>query len=334
MRLDAAGKRTPFDMGSDVTVDIICSVLNGERFLPDFLASLERQTHDDWALWLRDDGSTDATVALFEAAAARDERIRILHVGGPRLGAAGSFGWALERVPATSRYVMTADADDVWLPRKIEVTLAAMLAEEKAHGTEMPILVHSDLTVVDADLRVRHPSFWRYVDLRPEPATLRRLVVRNVATGPTVLLNAALRSRIGTTPAAATHHDWWYALVAAATGRIVAVHEPTVLYRQHGANDVGARAREAIGFANAYPAIRAAVERTDVFRAWIRKTAGQAEALLARYGDELSDADRTFLAAYSQIPTRSFLRRKLDVLRLRALPEYGVLRTIGAVLRG
>ena len=40
-------------------VDVISSVLNGTEFLPDFLESLRTQTHGDWRLWIRDDGSTD-----------------------------------------------------------------------------------------------------------------------------------------------------------------------------------------------------------------------------------------------------------------------------------
>ncbi len=317
-----------------VTVDIICSVLNAERFLPEFLASLAAQTHASWRLWLRDDGSTDGTASIFRSASDADSRVRILDVGGPRMGAAQSFGWALERVPDDSSYVMTADADDIWLPTKIERTLAVMIESEASHSPAMPILVHTDLTVVDADLRERHPSFWRLTDLRPEPPTLRRVVVRNVATGPTIMLNAALRARIGTTPAEATYQDWWYALVAAAVGRVVAIHEPTVLYRQHGANHVGAQAREPVRFSNLPGAIRAGLARSGQFRAGIRKTAAQAGALLARYGDQLTPEDRQFLLDYSRIPDRSFARRKLEVLRLRALPEYGLVRTLGALLRG
>lgn len=317
-----------------VIVDIICSVLNGERFLPEFLASIEAQSYRNWRLWLRDDGSADGTAALFRAAAARDARIRILHIGGPRLGPSQSFGRALEDVPADAAYVMTADADDVWLPHKIALTLERMMATERAEGSAMPVLVHTDLTVVDVDLRERHPSFWRYAGLRPEPPSLRRIVVRNVATGPTVMLNAALRKRIGATPVEATHHDWWYALVAAAVGRIVAVHESTVLYRQHGANDVGAQPRGRIGLAGVPRAVRRGFEHRAQFRLWIAKQAGQARALLERYGEELDGPERKFLLDYSRIPERGFFRRKLDVLRMRALPEYGVLHAIAAVWRG
>ena len=315
-------------------VDIVCSVLNGARYFPELLASLRAQTYTAWRLWLRDDGSSDGTVELFRAAARDDARVHVLHEGGPRLGVAQSFGWCLERVPADSRYVLTADVDDVWLPAKLERTLHAMQTAERRDGASVPLLVHTDLTVVDDDLSVRHPSFWEYTGIIPEPATLRRLVVRNVATGPTVMINAALRARVGATPREALHHDWWYALVAAATGRLIALPESTVLYRQHDANDVGAQATEEITLERLPEIVRNGMTRRAQFRSGVAKTAAQARVLLERYAADLDADDRRFLSDYARMPERGLLRRKLDAARLRALPEHGLIGRIGALLRG
>jgi glycosyltransferase involved in cell wall biosynthesis len=317
-----------------MTVDIISSVLDGERFLPALLHSLQEQTHTNWRLWVRDDGSTDGTVELLRASATFDPRIRLLHVGGPRLGVAGGFGWALSRIPESAAYVMCADADDVWLPFKIERTLERMVMIERAAPEGTPVLVHSDLIVVDEQLRVVHPSFWSYSGIDPEPAILRRIVVRNVATAPTVMMNRALRSLVGETPPQALFQDWWYALVASAFGRISAIREGTVLYRQHGANAVGAQRDSRVGLRELPGAIIKSVNRTSDFRRGLRQTAAQARAFLDRYGTRLNEGDRHFLVAYSQMPDRGFCRRKIDLLRLRALPEHGMLRTLSAFLRG
>jgi glycosyltransferase involved in cell wall biosynthesis len=316
-----------------VRVDIVCSVLNGARFLPEFLESLARQTHADWSLWTRDDGSNDATVSILQHAAASDSRIHVLHVGGPRLGVAGAYGWLLEHVPATSEYVMVGDADDVWLDRKIERTLDAMRAAEAAAASGTPILVHTDLTVADERLNVLHPSYWRFSDYDPEPATLRRLVIRNLAAAPTLMLNRPLRELIGATPDRALFQDWWYALVAAAFGRIVALREPTVLYRQHGANAVGARDAR-LGFRRLPGAIAYRLQNAHEFRQGVQRSAEQAHALLERYGDRLNADDREFLRDYSMIPRRGFLARKRALLRLRVLPELGPLRALGVLWRG
>ncbi len=313
-------------------VDIICSVLNGERYLDQFLDSLSTQTHADWRLWVRDDGSSDRSMEIVVARAAADSRVRILHVGGPRLGIAGAYGWLLERAPRDAHVIMTADVDDVWLPHKIERTLDAMRRAESGWGSATPILVHTDLTVVDERLDVVHHSYWAHSALAPEPATLRRQIVRNLVAAPTLMMNAALREAIGATPAAALYQDWWYGLVALVTGRIVTVREPTVLYRQHGGNSVGARDPR-VELGALLSTVANAFRGTPEFRRDLERLAGQAQALLDRYGDRLSASDRALVSGISTLPRRPFIGRKLDTLRYRVLPEEGLLRTIGILLR-
>lgn len=313
------------------TVDIIATLFDGAAYLGALLASLNAQTHTDWRLWLRDDGSTDATAELARQAAARDRRIELLDAGGVRLGAAAGFGWLLERVPASARYVMCADQDDVWLPHKIARTLAAMRGAEAAG--EGPVLVHTDLVVVDEHLDVIDPSFWHYAGVVPEPATLRRLIVQNVATGATVMLNRALRERIGRLPAEAIFQDWWFACVAAVFGRVVAVREPTVLYRQHGANAVGARAVVRPRWRELPRVARDAVAGRARLRAEIARTATQAAAFLSRYRDELAEADRRFLQAYAGLPRYGLVRRKVEIARLWLRRDRGLWRNLGVLLR-
>ena len=315
------------------TIDVICSVLNGERFLSEFLDSMQRQTHRDWRLWMRDDGSSDASVDIMRARATGDARVHLIHVGGPRLGIAGAYGWLLERVQRDARYVMTADADDIWLPNKMERTLETMRKAEASGSVETPILVHTDLIVVDEDLNVIHESFWTLTSYDPEPATLRRQIVRNLVAAPTLMLNAALCNVIGTTPAVARYQDYWFGLVAAALGRIVAVREATVLYRQHASNSVGAG--DSRMTLNRLPAIIANSLRNKAkFRDDLEHSAAQAQELLERYGDRLSSADRQLLGAFARMPRRSFLARKIDLVRYRVLPETSFLQAVGILLRG
>jgi hypothetical protein len=312
------------------TVHIIASLYNGAAYVSELLASVRRQTHDEWRLWLRDDGSDDATPEIARAAAAADARIVVLE-GGTRLGPTAGFSWLLEQLPADAAYVMCADQDDVWLPHKVAHTLAAMRAAEmEGRG---PVLVHTDLTVVDAQLQPIATSFWRFSGVWPEPVSLRRVVVENVATGATVMLNRPLRELASPVPAAAVYHDWWFACVAAAFGRIVALHEPTILYRQHGANVVGALRRQRTPIGQIVSAARAALGRTAHLRGEIARTARQAAALLERFEARLTEDDRRFLRAYARLPGRGLLRRKLDVARLRLRREHGVWRNLGVLLR-
>jgi len=318
-----------------VTVHIACATYNGAKYLEEFLASLAAQTHEDWRLYVRDDASSDATAAIVWTAASRDSRIELTHAANPetRLGAARSFLWLLDRLPDDAVHVMFADQDDVWKPDKIERTLATMSAAEAELGTQVPLLVHTDLTVADAALREIHRSFWEYSRIHPEPATLRRIVSHNVTTGATMMLNRALRELLRNAPADVAMHDWWSACVAAAFGRVVALHEPTILYRQHGANSIGARDKR-LSLTSLPGAILARRHTTGEFRRGLNKAARQANALLQRYGSWLSAGDRQFLTDYARIPERQFLRRKIDLLRFRVLPDQGMLHALGVLLRG
>lgn len=318
-----------------MTVDIACATFNGGEFVDEFLTSLVAQTHSDWRLWVRDDGSSDATVDVVRGWAARDPRIHLLVAASPSegLGAARSFAWLLDRVPDDASYVMFADQDDVWRPTKIERTLAAMRASETKLGENAGVLVHTDLTVTDASLRELHPSFWAYSRIHPEPATLRRVITHNPTTGSTVMMNRALTRLIGSPPAEMAMHDWWCACAAAAFGHVVAIPEATVLYRQHAANVVGARDRR-VPISGIPAAVLARRGSTADFRRGLDKAATQARAFLDRYRDMLDEADRRFLAEYARIPKRGFVRRKIDLLRLRVLPDHGMLHALGVLLRG
>lgn len=313
-------------------VEIIAPLYNGGRFLDGFLRSLAAQTHPAWRLWLRDDGSTDDTLAIARAAAHADGRILLLErTDDARLGARGSFSWLMERVPADAGYVMCADQDDVWLPDKIARTLATMRVAEGTGAA--PVLVHTDLVVVDDRLRTIHESFWRYSGVDPEPVSLRRVIVENVATGATTMLNRELRELAGAVPATAVYHDWWFTCVAAAFGRVVALREATVLYRQHDANVVGApRGPRPRWYDLPHVAVDA-LRRSAHLRSELARTARQAAAFLDRFESRLSQSDRRFLADYARLPALPLLERKVALMRLRVRREHGVWRNVGLVLR-
>ncbi len=223
-------------------VFIVLSSYNGARYIGDQIESIRGQTYRDWTLLVRDDGSSDSTREVVQRFAGIDARISLVEDGRGNLGPAASFGalleHALELGPA---YVSLSDQDDVWRDDKLERELDLLRAHEASKGAGHPTLVHSDLAVVDTDLRPIHPSFFRYQRLEEMCADpLRRLLLQNFVTGCTVVLNAALL-RLAVPVPRVVMHDWWLAQCAAALGSILVLPESTVLYRQHGANAIGTR---------------------------------------------------------------------------------------------
>ncbi len=311
-----------------MTVDILLTVYNGMPYLPEQLRSLQAQTHREWRLWVRDDGSTDSTVETVQAFAAEDERIRLLEGGGARLGALGGFAWLLEHAAPGADYLMFCDADDVWLPEKVEHTLSAMQKAEAEVAPRTPVLVHTDLAVVDEHLGVIDESLWSYQGIQPEFDTLERLLMQNCVTGCASMVNRPLRELAGIVPPEAFMHDWWLALVASCFGRIVCLSTPTILYRQHGRNDSGP------GRHGAAYLLRKALTAYDTMRLQdtLRRTAAQAGAFLRRYGSEMDPQHRRLVGQYAEIPHVGPLRRKMRLLELGTL-KHGLARNIGLILR-
>jgi glycosyltransferase involved in cell wall biosynthesis len=307
-------------------IHIACSARNAGRWIDALLESLVSQTHRDWELWIRDDGSTDDTWAKLEAWRAREPRIATTMRGESALGHVQAYADVLARLPLSAQIVATVDADDVWMPHRLERTLAALAEEERARPG--PVLVYTDLLVVDEELRILSPSFWANEGIDPEPRGLRSLAIQNVAVSPTLLFNAALLAELREVPPAAIHQDWWFALVAAATGRLVAVHEPTVLYRQHGANVTGARVR------SAWTRAAGAWSRRARVASDLDRVARQAEAFVTRFCSRIAPDERRALEGLASIVHLRGWRRRAAIARWRWFPPHGVLRNVGVCLRG
>ena len=102
-------------------VSIITPFLNAERFIEESIQSVLAQTYDDWELLLVDDGSTDASTRIaLQYAAAHADKVRYLsHEQRQNRGASASRNLAARH--ARGEYLAFLDADDVYLPRKLEV---------------------------------------------------------------------------------------------------------------------------------------------------------------------------------------------------------------------
>ena len=222
------------------TIDILLATFDGERHLQAQLDSVLAQKGVDLRILARDDGSTDSTLTILNGyASAHPHRMAVVHNGPPTGSARGNFAKLLEA--STAPYAAFCDQDDVWLPTKLKESLALMRRLEAVHGMGKPLLVYTDLRVVDEHLRTQAASLWQANGLRNAASpTFESLLSENVVTGCTALMNRALICAMQPIPATAPMHDHWAALVAAGTGALAALATPTVLYRQHGSNVVGA----------------------------------------------------------------------------------------------
>ncbi len=306
-------------------VDIALATFNGELYLPELLESLTRQTCSDWHLYTGDDGSTDRTVELLkEFSANHPNRITILPGVEKRLGAQANFSRTLQACRAD--YVLPADQDDIWHPGKVDVLLKQVLNMENRIGKEEPILIHSDLTLVDNTQKIIAPSLWHYQRTHPNYGTsFKNCMIQNTVTGCACILNRELLNKALPIPPEAIMHDWWLALTATALGELHPVCQQLVSYRQHEKNTIGAKEW----------ALRSVWKRglTEAKSAHQRVTAyqRQASAFLDRFRNELTPAQTKLLSKFTSLDQQMPLIRPFTALKLR-LRKSDLVRTAGFYL--
>lgn len=312
---------------SGATIDILLAVYNGERFLRPFLDSLVRQSFHDFRLVVSDNRSSDGTTSIIEEYRAK-LRHPLVILPLPDAIASAHANFARVTEAAEAPYVMYADADDVWHSDKIGKTFAAMTDAERKFGATAPILVHSDLAVVNEQLRCLHRSFWGYQFIDPRRTALNQLLLQNCVTGCTTMLNRPLLELGKPVPQDACAHDHWFALVASAFGQIVAVPESLIDYRQHGHNVTGAKR-----WGPRYVAERARrLYAADGARETLTLNIRQAQVFLSRFGGgRLGSEQIVMVQNFAGIRDRGILSRRLTLVR-NAFWKRGVVRNLGLLL--
>jgi glycosyltransferase involved in cell wall biosynthesis len=219
-------------------IDILLATYNGERFLKEQIDSILNQTCKDWQLLIRDDGSTDATVQIINSYIKKyPDKIRLIEDNLGNLGIGHNFGTILQH--SKSEYIMFCDQDDVWLPEKIELSLNKMKEAQKLYPNT-PILIYTDLTIVDENLKIIAESLWSYHKIDPQKdGLLKNLIYRDIVTGCTVMINKEAKKIVLPIPEYVRVHDWWIALNVVKYGKIFYIPAATILYRQHSGNVIG-----------------------------------------------------------------------------------------------
>src|SRR5215213_5517331 len=113
-------------------VSCIITFLNAEEFIGEAIESVLGQTHENLELLLVDDGSTDESTQIALRFAERfPKKVRYLeHAGHENRGAAASRNVGLRE--ARGEYIALLDADDVWLPNKLEEQVAILGSHPEA----------------------------------------------------------------------------------------------------------------------------------------------------------------------------------------------------------
>ncbi len=236
-------------MIDDSTIAILMATYNGEYFLSEQIESILKQTNNKWVLFIHDDGSKDATTDIITNYCKLFPS-KIIHINDNYIfgNSKENFSHLLNIVDDKFNYIMFCDQDDIWKNDKIEKTFLKLKEEENIMSMDCPIIIFTDLIIVDENLELISDSMWKYQKTKPLFCqNINRLATCNVVTGCTMMINKAAKKQYSLTKNAIMH-DWLLSLqVLKAGGRISFVNEGLILYRQHSSNVCGARHISFIG---------------------------------------------------------------------------------------
>jgi len=118
-------------MSTKPLISGIMIFLNGEKFILEAIASVLAQTYNNWELLLVDDGSTDNSSAIARSYADKYPEIRYLeHPNHQNRGMSASRNLGIRN--AKGDYIAFLDADDIWLPQKLEKQIAILQSHPQA----------------------------------------------------------------------------------------------------------------------------------------------------------------------------------------------------------
>lgn len=246
---------------------ILLATYNSSAYISELLDSLFAQTCQEWSLLIRDDCSRDNTLKIISRYQDRyPNKISVLENGGISLRAYRNFVELL--IFAHSDYYMFCDHDDIWLPNKVQLSFERMKQLEADYPNKA-IIVHTDMKVVDQKLNLICDSFWEYSNLLPNHTKFEEMVLCNSANGCTMLFNNRAKELALMNKENAIMHDMLLNQSVAGNGGIIsAIAVPTVLYRQHYDNVVGAQKRNFLFYLNKITKVQSLL--SDNLNTWSR----------------------------------------------------------------
>lgn len=215
-------------------IQILMSTYNGSRYIRTQLDSIIAQNIVNKELLIRDDGSTDDTVAIIEEY--QRKYSWICYYKEKNIGVQKSFFDLLKQADSSADYIAFADQDDEWLPDKLKRAVGVL--ENKDHP--IPLLYCSNKIITDENLRPVHVTVTSPV----KKTSFGNALVQNICTGCTAVINKSLlrilQENMPQNIDKVIMHDWWLYLTATCFGEVYYDQDSYIRYRQHGSNASGA----------------------------------------------------------------------------------------------
>ena len=317
---------------------VILCTYNGEKYLEKQIKSIMEQDREDFCLLYSDDGSTDSTKAILQSLQEKYGRRmrafpRPMHSGSPAKHFLSILSALAKGEVETENleYIFLADQDDEWFPDKLSKTISVIKEEERKFGESLPILCHTDCSLVNSRGELLAKSYRRYQKLPGASYRFSRLLLQNHVTGASLGINKALLQYCKEIPAEVKMHDHWLALLANCFGEIQYLPCATYAYRQHGENVLGAKKASILQECGDRLADSGEKDKEEIIHTSYRALFAQGRELKRIFGDELPEIKRKVLEAFLSLEGKSRLG-KITTMALFGIYPYPLYRGIGAML--
>lgn len=305
---------------------IIMCTYNGEKYIEEQLDSIANNSISDWMLFVKDDCSTDSTlekVRIFEQRF--PERVRIIK-NPKQQGAAFNFlsmTYEIGKLISDDDFVMLCDQDDVWNVNKIEITLQKMREVTTEYGNSIPLLVCSDVEVVDENLKVIAKSFKDMNHYNAKKIDFSHLMMENKVQGCTTMINKAFISKLKQLPKHVCMHDGWMGLIASAMGKIAYIEQTTMRYRQHSKNVMGST--------DFWQDVKQKFSCLSEQKEIVFSSSQQVKEFLLIYEKELDQYCLHAAKACATLEEQNFFMKRFHIIKYH-MWKSGILRNIGLML--
>lgn len=208
-------------------ISVCIATYNGEKYIEEQLRSILCQIGEEDEVVLSDDGSSDRTLEIVTAL--KDDRIKLFHHKKEQAPVrfrfdytTRNFNFAIQQ--AKGDYIFLADQDDVWLPRKVEVTMKVLQRAD---------IAISDCKVTDGDLNVVLQS--RFGG-RKQSVGLMHNTIKPGNPGCCMAFNKRVAEKIMPIPPCGVAQDVWFAVLGNMYFPVEFIYEPLILFRRHEGN--------------------------------------------------------------------------------------------------
>ena len=290
--------------GASPRVAILLCTKQGEAFLQEQLDSIGRQTHTSWAVYASDDGSQDATPAILQDFKRRVGERKLAILRGPHMGFVANFLSLVCNPEIDADFYAYADQDDIWEDDKLARAVHFL---QTVPGSVPAVYCSRTSNVDETNTCIGHSPLFT------KPPGFANALVQNIGGGNTMVFNHAACQllRLAGPDVQVATHDWWtYLLVTGCGGHVFYDPAPTVRYRQHGLNLVGA---DDGWSARLYRA-------RLLFQGRFVKWTDQHLAALQRVEHRLTPQNKCLLAEFAQA------RQSTVIRRITSLKRTGVYR--------